>query len=115
MNKALTTRRSDIEGGRPKDKDAKGRFVSVPPPHAGIPEKQLIQDLRKAWKKDLPDSEFSFHTADGEKIYIATYPGKGLVLKMGDKAKPSFVTTGMGVRLGTKLIQISNETRFPRV
>ncbi len=56
-----------------------------------------------------------FHTADGEKIYIAAYPGKGLILKMGEKAKPSFITTGMGVRLGTKLMQISNEARFPRI
>lgn len=112
MYKGLATRRNDFEGGRPK---AKGRFAPVPDARTQIPEKQLIMDLKKAWKKDLPDSEFSFHTADGEKIYIATYPGKGLVLKMGDKAKPSFMTTSMGVRLGMKLLQISNEARFPRV
>jgi hypothetical protein len=114
MNKALIMKRmAEIESRRQKVKDAQGRFAPVPP--TAIPEKQLIVDLKKAWKKDLPDSEFSFHTADGQKIYIAAYPGKGLILKMADKAKPSFITTGMGVRLGTKLIQISNEARFPRV
>lgn len=113
MNKALATRRDDFEGGRPKAKDAKGRFAPVP--SNPVSEKQLLVDLKKAWKKDHPDSEFSFHTAGGEKIYIAAYPGKGLVVKMADKAKPSFMTTGMGVRLGMKLLQISNEARFPRV
>lgn len=106
---------AEIEAKQRKAKDAQGRFASVPAASPVIPEKQLIVDLKKAWKKDLPDSEFRFHTTDGEKIYIAAYPGKGLVVKMADKAKPSFITTGMGVRLGTKLIQISNEARFPRV
>ena len=119
MNKALATQKDSYVVGLRKEKDAKGRFTAVPPPQpppslGQISEKQLIGDLKKAWKKDLPDSEFSFHTADGEKIYIAAYPGKGLVLKMGGKAKPSFITTWIGMRLGNKLIQISNEARFPR-
>lgn len=105
-----------IKANQVRAKNEKGKFIAVPPsPHPQISEKELIQSLKKAWKKDQPDTEFSFHTPDGEKIYIATYPGKGIVLKMDERARPSFITTGMGVRLGTKLMQISNEARFPRV
>lgn len=107
MSKALTVLR--------KVKDSKRRILPGPPPPAAIPEKEQIQNLKKAWKKDLPESELSFHTADGDKIYFAIYPGKGVVIKMGNSAKPFFSPPGMGYRIGMQLAQASNQARFPRV
>lgn len=94
---------------------SKGTVATAFPQPPGGGEKQLLEDLKKAWKKSKPDSESSLYAVDGQKFYIASYPGKGLVLKLGDKAKPAFLPWMFASRLGFKLTQFAQEARMPRV
>lgn len=74
-----------------------------------------LEDLRQAWKKEDPDSELTFRLPEGQKIYIASFPGKGLVLRIGDQAQVSFLSPSGAHRFGMALVGASNTAGLPRV
>jgi ABC-type branched-subunit amino acid transport system substrate-binding protein len=72
-------------------------------------EEKFLKELKEAWKKADPDAEYSLHATDGQKFYIACYPGKGLVLKTAKNAKPAFLAWPFAMRLGHKLVGFAQE------
>jgi len=74
-----------------------------------------LEDLRQAWKKEDPDSELTFRLPEGQKIYIASFPQKGLVLRIGDQSQVTFLSQSGAHRFGMALIAASNPVALPRV
>jgi hypothetical protein len=73
-----------------------------------------LQDLKLAWKKEDPDSELTFRLPEGQKVYIASFPGKGLVVRFGDQAQVNFLSPAGATRFGMALVQNGNTVGSPR-
>lgn len=63
-----------------------------------------LDDLKQAWKKEDPDSELTFRLPEGQKIYIASFPQKGLVLRIGEQSQVTFLSQSGAIRFGTALV-----------
>lgn len=77
-----------------------------------------LEELKMAWKKEDPDSELTFRLPEGQKIYIASFPGKGLVLRIGAQSQVTFLSAPGAYRFGMALVKASNPTdhsALPRV
>jgi len=78
------------------------------------PMQNQLEDLKSAWKKGDPDSELTFRLPEGQKIYIASFPGKGLVLRIGEQQQVTFLSMAGAHRFGMSLVQTSNTAGLPR-
>jgi hypothetical protein len=84
---------------------AKGRQAGPEPLPFPTKEDQL-KTLAKAWRDSEPEAEFSLHTEKGQAAYVAQYKG-GVVLRVGEQKKVAFLTSGMAMRFGSKLMEMA--------